>query len=57
MRGSSVGEVLKHEREERHLSIEEVSSATRIPRRALEPGLADGTKSSTSSPHLLTAVC
>ncbi len=35
MRGS-VGEVLKHEREERRLSIEEVSSTTRIPRRALE---------------------
>lgn len=32
----SVGQVLKQEREERHLSIEEVSSTTRIPRKALE---------------------
>jgi cytoskeletal protein RodZ len=32
----SVGQVLKHEREERRLSIEEVSSTTRIPRRALQ---------------------
>ncbi len=36
MRRDSVGQVLKHEREERHLSIEEVSSTTRIPRKALE---------------------
>jgi cytoskeletal protein RodZ len=32
----SIGQALKHEREERHLSIEEVSRTTRIPRRALE---------------------
>jgi cytoskeletal protein RodZ len=32
----SVGEVLRQEREERHISIEEVSSTTRIPRRTLE---------------------
>ena len=32
----SIGQVLKHEREERRLSLEEVSSTTRIPRRALE---------------------
>ena len=36
MSRGSIGEVLKHEREERHLSIEEVSSTTRIPRKALE---------------------
>ena len=32
----SIGQVLKHEREERRLSIEEVSSTTRIPRKALQ---------------------
>ena len=36
MSRDSIGQALKHEREERHLSIEEVSSTTRIPRRALE---------------------
>lgn len=36
MSRESIGQVLKHEREERRLSIEEVSSTTRIPRRALE---------------------
>lgn len=36
MSRDSIGQLLKHEREERHLSIEEVSSTTRIPRRALE---------------------
>jgi cytoskeleton protein RodZ len=36
MSRGSIGQVLKHEREERHLSIEEVSSTTRISRRALE---------------------
>lgn len=36
MSRDSIGAVLKHEREERRLSIEEVSSTTRIPRRALE---------------------
>jgi cytoskeletal protein RodZ len=36
MSRGSIGGVLKHEREERHLSIEEVSSTTRIPRKALE---------------------
>jgi cytoskeleton protein RodZ len=36
MSRDSIGRVLKHEREERHLSIEEVSSTTRIPRKALE---------------------
>ncbi len=36
MSKGSIGQVLKHEREERRLSIEEVSSTTRIPRKALE---------------------
>ena len=36
MSRESIGQVLKHEREERRLSIEEVSSTTRIPRRTLE---------------------
>lgn len=36
MSGGSVGKVLRQEREERRLSIEEVSSTTRIPRRTLE---------------------
>jgi cytoskeletal protein RodZ len=36
MSGESIGQVLKQEREERRLSIEEVSSTTRIPRRTLE---------------------
>lgn len=36
MSRQSIGQVLKHEREERRLSIEEVSSTTRIPRKALE---------------------
>ncbi len=36
MSRDSIGQVLKHEREERRLSLEEVSSTTRIPRKALE---------------------
>jgi len=36
MRRDSIGDYLKTERETRRLSIEEVSSTTRIPRRALE---------------------
>jgi cytoskeletal protein RodZ len=36
MSSGSIGKALRHEREERHLSIEEVSSTTRIPRKALE---------------------
>lgn len=36
MSRESVGQVLRHEREERHLSIDEVSSTTRIPRKTLE---------------------
>ncbi len=36
MSRESIGQVLKQEREERRLSIEEVSSTTRIPRRTLE---------------------
>jgi len=36
MSRESIGQVLKHEREERRLSIEEVSSTTRIPRKTLE---------------------
>ena len=36
MSRDSIGQRLRHEREERHISIEEVSSTTRIPRRALE---------------------
>ena len=36
MRRDSIGDFLKTERETRHLSIEEVASTTRIPRRTLE---------------------
>jgi len=36
MRADSIGYWLKTERETRHLSIEEVASTTRIPRRTLE---------------------
>jgi cytoskeletal protein RodZ len=36
MSSDSIGRVLKQEREERRLSIEEVSSTTRIPRKTLE---------------------
>jgi cytoskeleton protein RodZ len=36
MSRASIGQVLKQEREERRLSLEEVSSTTRIPRRALQ---------------------
>ena len=36
MSRDSIGQVLKQERETRRLSIEEVSSTTRIPRRTLE---------------------
>jgi len=36
MSRSSIGRVLKHEREERRVSIEELSSTTRIPRKTLE---------------------
>ena len=36
MRRDSIGDFLKTEREMRRLSIEEVSSTTRIPRRTLE---------------------
>ncbi|MBW2509117.1 MAG: helix-turn-helix domain-containing protein [Deltaproteobacteria bacterium] len=36
MSRTSIGQVLKQEREQRRLSLEEVSSTTRIPRRALQ---------------------
>ena len=36
MSRSSIGRVLKQEREERRVSIEELSSTTRIPRKSLE---------------------
>lgn len=36
MSSKSIGHVLKHQREERRLSIEELSSTTRIPRKTLE---------------------
>ena len=36
MSRDSIGRVLKQEREERHVSIEELSSTTRIPRKSLE---------------------
>lgn len=36
MRRGSIGQLLKAERETRQLSLEEVSSTTRIPRKALE---------------------
>mgnify|MGYP001812439169 CR=1 FL=1 len=36
MSAKSIGRVLKQEREERRLSIEELSSTTRIPRKTLE---------------------
>jgi cytoskeletal protein RodZ len=41
MSRESIGQVLKHEREERRLSLEEVSSTTRIPRKALQSLEAD----------------